>query len=160
VSKFFKRPKFQKGVPGIKGKKRVVPDICLGGGVPAHPGYWTCLDFGLYAGQAPEGPTCSTSGGTSVVPPQYGGVIAIIASKIGRVGNINAALYAMAKANSANLAAVGIRDVTVGHNSYDPLTGYNAAPGFDLASGWGSIDIAAFVNAFVAASAPVRHEPR
>jgi hypothetical protein len=68
-----------------------------------------------------------------------------------RVGNINPQLYAMAKANLANLAAVGIRDVTVGHNSYFPLTGYNAGPGYDLVSGWGSIDIGQFVNAFVSA---------
>ena len=67
-----------------------------------------------------------------------------------RVGNINPKLYAMAKANLANLAAVGIRDVTVGHNSYFPLTGFNAGPGYDLASGWGSIDIGTFVSAFLA----------
>jgi subtilase family serine protease len=159
LSKVFKRPKFQKGVQGLKGKKRAVPDICLGGGVPANPGYWTCLDFGLYRGLPAEGPSCTTSGGTSVVPPQYGGIIAIIASKIGRVGNINTTLYAMAKANVGDPAGVGIRDVTVGHNSYAPLTGYDAGPGFDLASGWGSIDITAFVNAFVAAAAPVRSDP-
>lgn len=56
----------------------------------------------------------------------------------------------MAKANLANLAAVGIRDVTVGQNGFFPLTGFDAAPGFDLASGWGSIDIGQFVSSFVA----------
>jgi hypothetical protein len=65
------------------------------------------------------------------------------------VGNINPQLYGMAKASSSNLAAVGIRDVTVGHNGYFPLTGYNAGPGYDLASGWGSLDIGQFVNAFL-----------
>jgi hypothetical protein len=40
--------------------------------------------------------------------------------------------------------------VTVGHNSYFPLTGFNAGPGYDLASGWGSIDVATFVGAFLA----------
>ena len=39
--------------------------------------------------------------------------------------------------------------MTVGHNGYFPLTGYNAGPGYDLASGWGSLDIGTFVNAFV-----------
>jgi hypothetical protein len=55
----------------------------------------------------------------------------------------------MAEANVANLAAVGIRDVTQGNNDWFPLTGYDAGPGFDLASGWGSIDITQFVNSFV-----------
>jgi subtilase family serine protease len=151
VSKVFKRPKWQKGIKSVKFKKRAVPDICLGGGVPAFPGYWECLDFGLYGTGVPEGATCTTGGGTSVAAPQWAAVAAIIVQKIGRIGNINPKLYAMAKANLADLSAVGIRDVTVGHNGYAPLTGYDAVAGFDLASGWGSVDITAFVNAFVAA---------
>ena len=101
---------------------------------------------------AVEGPTCTTGGGTSVAAPQWAAVAAIIVQKKGRVGNINPQLYAMAKANAANPSAVGIRDVTIGNNSYAPLTGYEAGPGYDLASGWGSVDIAQFVNAFVAAA--------
>ena len=150
VSAVFKKPKFQKGIKGAKFRKRAVPDICLGGGNPAIPGFWECLDLGLYRNGVAEGPTCTTGGGTSIAAPQWAGVIAIIVQKKGaRVGNINTQLYAMAKANLANLAAVGIRDITVGNNGYFPLTGYNAVPGYDLASGWGSIDIATFVNAFV-----------
>jgi subtilase family serine protease len=149
VSAVFKKPKFQKGIKSVKFKKRAVPDVCLGGGNPAFPGFWECLDLGLFSTGVAEGPTCTTGGGTSVAAPQWAAVVAIIVQKRGRVGNINPQLYAMAKANLANLAAVGIRDVTVGHNSYFPLTGFNAGPGYDLASGWGSIDVGAFVNAFL-----------
>jgi subtilase family serine protease len=148
LSKVFKRPKFQRGV--VKGKKRGVPDICLGGGTFSFPGFWECLDFGLYNTGIATGSTCTVGGGTSVAAPQWAAVIAILVQKLGtRAGNINPKLYALAKANLANLAAVGIRDVTVGHNSYSPLTGFNAGPGYDLASGWGSIDVGAFVNAFL-----------
>lgn len=165
VSVVFKKPKFQKGIKSVKFKKRAVPDICLGGGNPAIPGFWQCLDLGLLVGEGAKGPSCTTGGGTSIDPPQWSGVIAIILQFLSggaqangiaplatgaRVGNINPKLYAMAKANLANLAAVGIRDVTVGHNSYFPLTGFNAGPGYDLASGWGSIDIGTFVSAFLA----------
>jgi hypothetical protein len=121
--------------------------------------------MGFLLGEGRKGPSCTTGGGTSIGPPQWAGVIAIILQLLeggtqtagirplavgGRVGNINPQLYAMAKANLSNLAAVGIRDVTVGHNSYFPLTGFNAGPGYDLASGWGSIDIGQFVAAFAA----------
>ena len=92
------------------------------------PGYWECLDLGLLQGRSAEGPTCTTGGGTSVAAPQWAGVTAIIVQKKGRVGNINPQLYAMAKANASNLTAVGIRDVTIGNNSYFPLTGYDAVP--------------------------------
>jgi kumamolisin len=104
VSVVFRRPKFQKGIKSAKLKKRGVPDICLGGGNPAFPGYWECLDLGLLSGQGAKGPTCTTGGGTSIVPPQWSGIIAIIlqslsggtqANALGplaagaRVGNIN-----------------------------------------------------------------------
>jgi hypothetical protein len=46
--------------------------------------------------------------------------------------------------------------VTEGNNGYFPLEGYNAGPGYDLASGWGSIDITAFVNAFMSFVPPGR----
>jgi subtilase family serine protease len=157
VSAVFKKPKFQKGIKSAKFGKRAVPDICLGGGVPARPGYWECLDLGLYTNGVPAGATCTNSGGTSVAAPQWAAVLAIIVQKKGaRVGNINTQLYAMAKSSLANLAAVGIRDVTEGNNGYFPLDGYVAGPGYDLASGWGSIDITAFVDAFMTFTPPGR----
>jgi subtilase family serine protease len=150
VSAVFKKPKFQKGVKRPKFKKRGVPDICLGGGTPARPGYWECLDLGLYQTGVATHPVCSLGGGTSIVPPQWAGILAILQQKKGaRYGNIDPALYAMAEANVANLAAVGIRDVTVGNNGYYPLPGYEAGPGYDLASGWGSVDINQFVTSFM-----------
>jgi kumamolisin len=158
VSAVFKKPKFQKGIKSAKFKKRGVPDICLGAGIPARPGYWECLDFGLAHNGVSVGPSCTSGGGTSVAAPQWAAVVAIIAQKKNaRVGNIDPQLYAMAKANLSNLAAVGIRDVTDGNNTYLPLTGYNAGPGYDLASGWGSIDIGNFVTAFTGFTPPGRH---
>jgi subtilase family serine protease len=150
VSAVFKKPAFQKGIKSAKFGKRAVPDVCLGGGFPARPGYWECLDFGLLTNGTATHTTCTNGGGTSIAAPQWAGVLALVVQKKGaRVGNIDAQLYAMAKANLGNLAAVGIRDVTQGNNGYFPLAGYDAGPGYDLASGWGSIDIATFVDAFV-----------
>ena len=150
VSVIFKKPRYQRGINSVKFRKRAVPDICLGGGTFAFPGFWECLDFGLYQDGISSGPNCTVGGGTSVAAPQWAGVLACVQQRKGRrVGNINPQLYAMAKANLGNLAAVGIRDVTVGNNGYFPLTGYDAGPGYDLASGWGSVDIAQFVDAFI-----------
>ncbi|MFD7982889.1 protease, partial [Kitasatospora indigofera] len=41
----------------------------------------------------------------------------------------------------------GIVDVTAGDNSWDTVTGYQAAKGYDLASGLGTIDATRFVHA-------------
>ena len=41
--------------------------------------------------------------------------------------------------------ATGIVDVTSGNNSFAGVTGFDAGAGYDLASGWGTIDAAKFV---------------
>ena len=38
-------------------------------------------------------------------------------------------------------------DVTSGDNSFAGVTGFGAGPGYDLATGWGTIDAAKFVPA-------------
>ena len=44
-------------------------------------------------------------------------------------------------------SATGIVDITTGNNSFGGVTGYQATPGYDLASGWGTIDANKFVRA-------------
>ena len=41
----------------------------------------------------------------------------------------------------------GLVDVTSGDNSFAGVTGFPAGPGYDLSSGWGTIDAATFVPA-------------
>jgi subtilase family serine protease len=172
-SKVFLKQNWQKGVAGISGKWRAVPDLVLGGGnlggkligtkagkkikytghdFPA-PGFWECYDQGYGSGGNPAGPVWNLTGGTSIVPPQYAAVLAILNQKAGAPmgqGLINPKLYAMAHANLKNLKAVGIIDIVSGNNAYSPVAGYPAHKGFDLASGWGAIDFTNFVNAFIA----------
>jgi subtilase family serine protease len=170
-SKIFPLPTWQEHVAGISGKFRAVPDLVLGGGAlggtgvitekgntivitgnlgPA-PNFWVCLDEGFLAGSTtPEESECITTGGTSIVPPQYSGLFAIVAQKTGKPsGLINPTLYAMAKANLKNPSAAGIVDIKTGNNAVTPVAGYSAKKGYDLASGWGSIDMTNFVNSFI-----------
>ncbi len=173
-SKIFPLPMWQKGV--VTGKFRAVPDLVLAGGDLggmltetenkktgkaiikgtdfAAPGFWICYDQGLASSSnSSTGPACTVDGGTSIVPPQYAAIFAIInqktAAPMGQ-GLINPKLYAMARANLKNLAKVGILDITTGNNSYLPVKGYAAKKGFDVASGWGAIDFTNFVNSFIA----------
>jgi hypothetical protein len=55
----------------------------------------------------------------------------------------------MAKANLKNPSAAGIVDIKTGNNAVAPVAGYSAKKGYDLASGWGSIDMTNFVNSFI-----------
>ena len=171
-SRVFPKPSWQNGVGGISGKFRAVPHLVLGGGklggklisttvkgkpkltgkdFPA-PGFWECYDGGLALSGSSTEVQWSITGGTSIVPPQYAAILAIINQKTSAAGGqglINPKLYAMAQANLKNLKKVGIYDIVTGNNAVPPVPGYSAKKGYDLASGWGAIDFTQFVNSFV-----------
>jgi hypothetical protein len=71
-----------------------------------------------------------------VIAKQHGGA---------RLGLLNPTIYSLAE---AGLLANGIEDVTSGNNSYNGVTGYNAGVGYDLVTGWGSVDMTAFAFAY------------
>ncbi len=75
-------------------------------------------------------------GGTSAGSPQWAGLVALTDQlNGGRVGDINKALYKLGKSSSASTY---FHDVTSGDNSYPPITGFSAGPGWDAATGLGT----------------------
>jgi len=91
-------------------------------------------------------PTC----GTSEATPLFAGIVALAGQVAGHpLGLINPALYRM----SAMGQAAGIVDVTSGSNTVSfsqggtmrTVTGFQARPGYDLASGVGTVNAARFV---------------
>jgi subtilase family serine protease len=128
-SAVYPRPLYQAGVARITGSPwRSVPDI-----------------------------TMDSQDGTSESAPMTAGVLAL-ATQLNHgqnLGPINPVLYAIL-GPLGSLA--GISDVVSGNNSVtDPNTGqvlvpgFTAGPGFDVASGWGTIDASKFVPALVTA---------
>jgi hypothetical protein len=102
--------------------------------------------------------TMDAQSGTSESAPMVAGVLALATQlNHGRnVGPVNPVLYDIL-GPLGTLA--GISDVVNGNDSViDPQTGqvlvrgFTAAPGFDVASGWGSVDASTFVSALVAAT--------
>ncbi|WP_345033667.1 hypothetical protein [Kutzneria kofuensis] len=88
--------------------------------------------------------TMEGTSGTSESSPLFAAVLALAAqAKGGRLGQVNTALY------TGKLA--GVVDVTSGNNTFNGVTGFAAAKGFDIVSGWGTIDAAKFVPSLVAA---------
>ena len=127
-SAVFGRPSYQNGVARITGSRmRSVPDI-----------------------------TMDAQSGTSESAPMVAGVLALATQlNHGRnLGPINPVLYDILGPLGTH---AGISDVVSGNNSViDPSTGnvlvpgFTAAPGFDVASGWGTVDASRFVPALVA----------
>src|SRR5258708_13889987 len=79
------------------------------------------------------------AGGTSAAAPLWAATVALIDQDLKRkglreTGYANPAIYWMG-ANSARLPAPPFHDVTTGNN-----LPYDAAPGWDFATGWGSMD--------------------
>jgi subtilase family serine protease len=132
-SHLFPKPAYQDGVPGI-GAARGVPDVAANSN--GHTGMTIVFSHGN--GQY----TLRNSGGTSASAPLWAGIIALADQYAGRhLGFVNHAIYRIARSASYHQA---FHDITIGNNtaSFPPetITGYQAAPGWDPVTGWGSPD--------------------
>ena len=99
---------------------------------------------------SPSGAGWEILGGTSEATPLFAGVVALASQQAGHpLGNIDTALYTLGQQSrtKADAQQTGILDVTTGDNTFGDVTGFKAAPGYDLASGWGTVDAARFVPA-------------
>jgi subtilase family serine protease len=138
LSGVFPRPPFQNGVASIVGNHRGTPDISMSAAVSGAA--W------VYSSYQPGSAGWQLYGGTSEATPLFAGIVALADQVAGqRIGNINTALYVLAAEN--NPASTGIISVTKGDNSFGGVTGYQAVPGYNLVTGWGTIDAAKFVYA-------------
>jgi hypothetical protein len=141
LSVLFSRPPWQSvaGIPA--GTGRAVPDVSLAGA-----GHTPYMMF--------QGHTTGTSGltfvyGTSAGSPAFAGIAALLGQRAGsRLGNLNPLLYALGAAQYGTAAAASagsgpFHDVTTGTNTVPGVTGYDAGPGYDAATGLGSVDVSA-----------------
>jgi pseudomonalisin len=89
-------------------------------------------------------------GGTSVATPSWAGIIALLnqAARSDGLGALNDALYALGRAQHDGGGTPVFRDITSGDNSFNRVRGFSAGTGFDLATGWGTPNVAALTQAF------------
>ncbi|HEX4255270.1 MAG TPA: S53 family peptidase [Streptosporangiaceae bacterium] len=138
LSQIFSRPLYQIGVTGVVDHKRGTPDISMSSAVDG--GAWVYYSF--------TSPGWHIFGGTSEASPIFSGVVALADQYAHHdLGLINPALYTLGALSRLGVPGTGIVDVTSGDNSFAGVTGYPATKGYDLASGWGTIDAAKFVPA-------------
>jgi subtilase family serine protease len=150
LSVMFARPGFQDGVRSVVGGSRGVPDISMSGACDG-----SVDSYQSFAGQAAGWyPTC----GTSEATPEFAGVVALADQVAGHsLGVINPYLYQLSARR-----APGIVDVTSGNNTVSvrqggavhTVRGYQAQPGYDLASGVGTVDAFWFVKELAQAAGP------
>ncbi len=140
ISQQFTQPSWQAGLnpPGASGQSgRFVPDVS------ADADHNTGYDIYCSASGAQGCSGDNVVGGTSAAAPLWAGAAALFDQSLkGPQGNLNPALYAVGKAQPS-----AFHDVTQGNN-----LNYNAGPGYDLATGWGSPDISALAQALATTS--------
>ncbi len=141
LSRVFSRPRFQLGVASTVRAHRGIPDISMSAAVSAAAWvYWSFAGMGA--------PGWELVGGTSESTPMFSGIVALADQEAHqRLGNINPSLYALGLHRTHFRLPTGILDITHGDNSFNGVSGFSATPGYDLASGWGTIDAAEFVPA-------------
>lgn len=141
----FARPAFQDGVKSVTGSNRGVPDVSMDASCRSA----VALYGSFYAAGGRWTPEC----GTSLAAPLFAGIVALADQYAGHgkahgLGLINPALYQIAARHEP-----GVVDVQAGNNTQSftqegthyTVPGFAAAPGYDLASGVGTIDAASFV---------------
>jgi len=148
-SVIFARPGYQDGLAAILGSHRGVPDISMSGACNGAADMYQS-----FRGQ-PAGwyPAC----GTSEATPEFAGIVALAGQVVGRpLGPINPLIYRMSARHLP-----GITDVVSGNNSVSfrqrgrlrTVHGFSARPGYDLASGVGTVDAPRFVFELARAAA-------
>ena len=136
ASQFYALPAYQTSVQQANGHGyRQVPDVAA----DADPNTGFSIIFQGQQGMA---------GGTSASTPLWAATVALInqdlkSKGMREVGFANPALYWMG-ANQSKLPARPFHDVTAGNN-----LAYDAGPGWDFATGWGSMDGAALDAAWI-----------
>src|SRR5277367_387122 len=167
---FTSKPSWQKGQGVPDDGVRDVPDVAMiASGV--NPGV-----LYVHANDCDDPPSCTDPpsdeayfnqiGGTSLAAPIWTGISRLIQQMTGsRLGSMNSRIYKLA---NEGLVKNGFRDVLTGNNTYidctiqpppdagcpleDEVTvqGYSAGPGYDLVTGWGTVDLTAFTSAYAA----------
>ena len=154
TSKYYPIPSWQIGLVSPATSFRSVPDVALTAS-PSHDGFIVCVPgracpSGTWSQLGP-GSGFATVGGTSAAAPVFAGLLGLLNHSLvlgggqAGVGNANPVLYRLSQSNPS-----AFHDITSGDNivpcqlgTPDCATGFigfRTIPGYDLATGLGSVD--------------------
>jgi hypothetical protein len=146
VSELFSRPTYQDHV--VRRASRALPDVAMLADLA--PGY----DIYCTAHEDCDGAGWSAFGGTSAATPLLAGGFAMVDQALNQhglqtLGFVNPLLYQLGESRTERAfvyddVRAGDNDVGVYTRGHRPLGCCSAAPGFDEASGWGSLDLRNF----------------
>jgi pseudomonalisin len=139
ASSVYPKPAFQVGTGVPLDGARDIPDVSLSSA--SHDGY-------LIVQAHTTGTTGLFSvGGTSAASPSFAGLMALVVQKTGVAqGNANPVFYSMGQNQFGGGGIAVYHDTTTGNNTVPGIAGFSAGVGYDLVTGWGSVDASQMVN--------------
>ncbi|MGC1461025.1 MAG: Ig-like domain repeat protein [Terracidiphilus sp.] len=156
----YAKPSWQTGTGVPSDGVRDIPDVSLFAANGTNlSGYPICAMAGDCVSDSSGQEQITLVGGTSASTPLMAAVMALVNQRYGRQGQADFTLYPLARKTPS-----AFHDITLGSNNMTCLTGspgcsadsngdgfsslqnYSATPGYDLASGLGSIDASMLVN--------------
>lgn len=142
----FQRPSWQTG-PGVDNQytngNRQEPDVAANADADRTP-------YAIYSVDSHGQTGWLGAGGTSAAAPLWAAFIALINQYEGQpVGFFNPTIYALGQ-KASSFQYPPFHDVTQGDNLYYPAT-----PGWDFATGWGSMDAVNFLNDMTQMGGPI-----
>ncbi len=157
----YEKPSWQAGPSVPDDGVRDLPDVSLAA-ASGHDGYLVCIE-GECQSTTANGQTVLTNavvvGGTSASSPAMAGMMALVEQQRGTfLGLVNYNLYQLAAAQQSAQCDASIltsplqpnncvfNDITTGNNSVPGVIGFDAAAGYDMATGLGSVNAANLVT--------------
>jgi len=157
ASQFIPKPSWQTGFGVPADGFRDTPDVSFTASL-IHDPYYVCIDQ-----------ICRGGGGTSASTPSMAAIAALLNTATGTAqGNLNPLIYRLANSpaassifHDATIATSGVMNCAVAvpsmcdNSTPGPtsltggLAGYPLTPGYDQATGWGSLDVGNFIRAAV-----------
>ena len=162
----YPKPSWQTGPNVPQDGVRDIPDVSLFAAIASPSGsfYIVCE-----ADQVTGATSCNPNdqfteflgiGGTSASAPAFAGIMALVNQKTGsRQGNPNYVLYKLAAQKPADFHDINSGTIAMPCTTNSPncntamagdrygiLSGYNAGPGYDLATGLGSVNVSNLLN--------------
>lgn len=159
ASSYFPKPAWQTGAGVPNDGARDLPDVSFNAAA-IHDPYLYCSAGFCTSGYRNSSGNLLVAGGTSFGAPSFAGVLALVEQKIGaRIGNANPYIYGLAALSGNSV----YHDITSGNNNSQCVPGtpnctstategYTAAANYDLATGWGSVNVANMANSWTSAT--------
>lgn len=139
-SRFIRRPPWQTGT-NVSGTMRTTPDVAFFADV--FPGY-------TFNDSVDPGPGWKRVGGTSAAAPFFAASMALVLQAAGEndmtLDLTNRMIYRLANSGAYDVI---FQDIVVGNNDIFGVGCCTAREGYDMASGWGSLNINSLVDALV-----------